>query len=158
MTRLADIPIRVEAAQRDASDRTGTIGGGVVAILAEIATALERLGRGADSTAIDLRSLPLSDADHTRLIDALGPGELRIELSTDGSVQIRETDVHGVWWNEYRDRDGQVTAAFIEVAHVPSIVVVESDELQQGAERLRAKISTGLLAPFTNQTVIGQEG
>lgn len=144
MTRLSDIPIRVEHSDpvvlRD-SVAEATIGGGVTAILAEIAAALERLAAGGASSAIDLRSLPMSDRDREQLIAALGPGEVQITLDPDGASSIRETDVRGVWWTEYRDAAGARLAAFIEVAPVPGILAVEPDELRQGAQRLFAAVA-----------------
>lgn len=154
MSRLSDIPIRVEpleggAALREAgpteaaptrtpnSAVTGTIGGGAAALLTEIATLLARAAESGESQAIDLRSLPMSAAERAQLLAALGPGEVEITLRADGESTIRETSVRGVWWTEHRDREGAVVAAFIEIGAVPAILVVDADELRGGAERLR---------------------
>ena len=139
MSRLAEIPIRVEP--QDSAASTGTIGGGVTAILIEIATQLDRLADGGEPGAIDLRSLPMSLADREQLLEALGPGEVTITLQADGESTIRETGVLGVWWSEFRDRGGAVIAAFIEIARVPTILPVELDELRRGAQQLRAGIA-----------------
>ncbi|MDE2148938.1 MAG: hydrogenase expression/formation protein [Gammaproteobacteria bacterium] len=138
MSRLGDIPIRIE--RPDFAAMAGTIGGGVTAILAEIAALLDRLAAGDEPQAIDLKSLPMNPGDREQLIEALGSGEVAITLYADGESTIRETGVHGVWWTEHRDGDGEVTAAFIEIARVPGILIVDSDELQRGAERLRSAI------------------
>lgn len=140
MSRISEIPIRVERRPGSAAD-TGTIGGGVTAILIEIATLLERLAEGGEPGAIDLRSLPISAAERTRLLEALGPGEVQITLQADGESTIHETSVQGVWCNEHRDRGGELIASFIEVARVPAILPVESDELRRGAQRLRAAVA-----------------
>lgn len=134
-SRLSQIPVRVETA--DPAAPTGTIGGGVTAILAEIATLLERLAADGRPGAVDLHSLPMSPADRRRLSEALGPGEVTITLRADGDSTIRETGVRGVWWTEHRDRDGEVIAAFIEVSRTPEILTVDVDELRRGAGRLR---------------------
>lgn len=136
MSRLTEIPVRIEGFEPPMA--TGTIGGGVTAILIEIATQLEHLADGGESGAIDLRSLPMSPADHAELLKVLGPGEVTITLQADGESTIRETGVQGVWWSDYRDRNGESIAAFIEIARVPSILPVESEELRRGAELLRA--------------------
>lgn len=140
MSRLADIPVKVEFA--DAAARTGTIGGGVVAILAEIASRLDRLVTDGEPGAIDLRSLPMSAADRRELIETLGEGEATIVLKLDGDTTIRETGVPGVWWNEHRDRRGEVSAAYIEIARVPAILPVETDELTRAAAGLRARVES----------------
>jgi len=137
---LARIPVRVE--QRPAAAATGTIGGGVAAILTEIATLLERLAATGESAAIDLRSLPMSPSDRERLTQALGRGEIDIVLHADGDSSIRETGVQGVWWTEYRDCDGEVLAAFIEITRVPEILIVPVGELTRGAVQLREMART----------------
>lgn len=139
MSSLSAIPIRIE--QGAAPSATGTIGGGVTAILAEVATLLERLVAGGEPSAIDLRSLPMSPGDRERLIEALGPGEMTITLRDDGESAMRETAAHGVWWTEYRDRNGEVTAEFIEIARVPAIVTASETDMRRGAARLRAVIA-----------------
>lgn len=140
MSRISEIPIRVEQRPTAVAD-CGTIGGGVSAILVEIATLLDRLADGGEPGAIDLRSLPISPADRERLLEALGPGEVQITLQADGESTIHETGVQGVWRNEHRDRVGETIASFIEVARVPTILPVESDELRRGAQRLRAAVA-----------------
>jgi hypothetical protein len=138
MTRgsvLGQIPVHIE--HRDTASETGTIGGGVAAILTEIASLLERVAASGDSAAIDLRSLPMSPSDRQSLEEALGRGEVEIVLHADGESRIRETGVQGVWWTEYRDRNGAVIAAFIEIARVPGILIVPPEELTRGAVRLR---------------------
>lgn len=145
MSRLADIPVRVEAAA-DPAAATGTIGGGVTAILMEIASLLDTLARDDEPGAIDLRSLPMSPDDRRQLIDALGSGEATITLQTDGESTIRETAMHGVWWNAHRDRGGNLIAEFIEIARVPAMLPVETDELRGAAQRLRG-IASGVQQP-----------
>jgi hypothetical protein len=119
----------------------GTIGGGVKAILTEVATLLERLASGGEPGAIDLQSLPMNPAERAQLLEALGSGEVTITLRADGESTMRETGVSGVWWSEYRDRGGELIAAFIEIARVPAIVPVETDELRRGVAQLRSGIA-----------------
>lgn len=132
--RLAEIAVCVEGPQ---PPEGATIGGGVAAILTEVATLLERVAATGEAAAIDLRSLPLNAADRRRLLEALGPGEVEITLRADGDSSIRETGVQGVWWTEHRDRNGVLIACFIEIARVPEILPVPDEELRRGAERLR---------------------
>lgn len=133
--RLAEIAVCVEGPP---PPEGATIGGGVAAILTEIATLLERVAASGEVAAIDLRSLPMSAADRRRLLEALGPGEVEITLRADGDSSIRETGVQGVWWTEHRDRNGALIACYIEIARVPEILPVPEEELRRGAERLRA--------------------
>jgi hydrogenase-1 operon protein HyaF len=135
MSRLGEIPIRIVSRTPAAS--ACTIGGGVTAILIEIATHLDLLADGGEPGAIDLRSLPMSPSDREQLLEALGPGEVSITLKGDGESTINETGIQGVWWSEYRDRGGELIAGFIEIAQVPSILPVEPDQLRRGAQQLR---------------------
>jgi len=138
--RLGDIPIRVESAASSVHS-TGTIGGGVSAILSEIASRLERFCVDAQPDAIDLRSLPMSPDDYDRLRQILGSGEVTVRVDADGESIIRETGVPGVWWNEHHDRAGETIAIYIEIARVPAMLPVDIDELRNGAQRLRALVS-----------------
>ena len=79
---LSAIPIRVE--QQDATASTGTIGGGVTALLVEIASKLDRLADGDEPCAIDLRSMPMSPADREQLLKALGQGEAGCQEGCEG--------------------------------------------------------------------------
>ena len=72
LSRLSDIAIRIEGpalaggpAPSADSARSGGLGHGVSAILAELATLLEQLEESQTPTAIDLRSLPMSPQDLT---------------------------------------------------------------------------------------------
>ena len=139
MTTLAQIPVCVEPVP--VSHEEGTVGGGIGAILAEIAELLERLARTGEPGAIDLRSLPLSPADRAQLLQALGTGEVDARMQANGESRIRETAVHGVWWTEHRDSSGELLATLIEVARVPDILIVGEDDLLRGASRLRASLT-----------------
>jgi hydrogenase-1 operon protein HyaF len=135
MNRLTEIPIRIEPPAP-----AGGLGGGVTAILSELVTLLERLADGAESAAIDLRSLPMSAQDRAELRRALGEGEVQATLNAEGISSIRETQVPGVWWLEHRDRDGEVIAELIEVTRMPPILMTASDEIAAGARALREQI------------------
>ncbi len=133
--RLADIGVRVDPGYG--------LGGGVTAVLHEIATRLERLADTGEFDIIDLRSLPLSPADRDRLQSVLGTGEVEATVKIDGESKVRETGIAGVWWIEHRDADGVVIADLLEIARVPEILNVAQDELGRGAAALRARIARG---------------
>jgi hydrogenase-1 operon protein HyaF len=142
MSRLTEIPIRVEPPVL-----AGGLGGGVTAILSELASLLERLAHGEEPAAIDLRSLPMSEQDRAALRRALGDGEVQATLNAQGPSSIRETQVPGVWWVEHRDRDGEVIAELIEVTRIPAILMSALDEIAAGARTLREQIATPTAAP-----------
>jgi hydrogenase-1 operon protein HyaF len=141
MSRLAEIPIRIEPAAAAAG-----LGGGVAAILHELVRLLERLVTLEEPAAIDLRSLPMSPQDRTELQRALGEGEVHATLNAEGISKIRETHVPGVWWIEHRDRHGELIAELIEVTRVPEILASASEEIAAGARALREQIATAAAA------------
>lgn len=136
MNRLNDIPIRVEAPVR-----LGGLGGGVSAILSELAGLLEEVARGSSPASIDLRSLPMSAEDRDELQRLLGSGEVQATLEADGLSTLRETGVPGIWWVEHRDREGKLIAELLEVTHIPQILECASDDMTMGAESLRKRIA-----------------
>jgi hydrogenase-1 operon protein HyaF len=143
MSRLTDIPIRIEPL---VSSSSGGLGGGVTAILTEIVRLLERLASLDEPAAIDLRSLPMSPQDRTELQNALGEGEVQATLNAEGISRIHETRVPGVWWVEHRDRHGEPIAELIEVSRVPQILASASEEIAAGARDLRERITAAMAA------------
>jgi len=148
MSRLTDIPVRIEPSARiEMPAVVGGLGGGVAAILSELVTLLERLANGEAPGAIDLRSLPMSPLDRAELQRVLGDGEVQATVNAQGLSKMRETGVSGVWWIEHFDQQGELIAELIEVNRVPQILSSASDEITAGARALRAQIATAPRAP-----------
>jgi len=147
MSRLSDIPVRVEGLPQSAP-QSGTssttpagLGGGLAAILSELATLLGRLAASEETAMIDLRSLPMSPADRILLQRALGDGEVHATLKAQGLSTARETGVAGVWWIEHRDAHDELCAELLEVARFPQILASAPDEIQDAAVALQARNS-----------------
>jgi hydrogenase-1 operon protein HyaF len=144
LSRLTDIPIRLEAPPAD-----GGLGGGVTALLTELATLLEHFAEGEESAAIDLRSLPMGPQDRALLQRALGEGEVRATIDAEGVSTIRETRIGGVWWVEHRNGQGELIAELLEVTRVPAILASAPDEIAAGGRALRQQIAvTAAHAPL----------
>lgn len=155
--RFGDIPIRVEgeadgdgfpAAGRfaDAGALTGEtqgLGGGVAALLAELAALLERLAAERAPAAIDLKSLPMGPDDRRVLERMLGEGEVQATVRADGLTTLRETRLAGVWWVEHRDAHGQLLAELIEVTPVPAFLSSGTDDIAAAAQMLRNELRRG---------------
>lgn len=112
------------------------LSGNAPALLREIAEMLRRLLTSGDSSAIDLQALPLTPMDLDWLRGQLGEGEIAITLNADGESSLNETACPGVWWVTHRNRQGAVTAQFIEVAYVPEVVKAHHDDVKIGLEHL----------------------
>ena len=111
------------------------------ALLAEIADHLARLFETGEAAAIDLRSLPLSPADHAALDAALGEGEVRATVQAGGRSEIAETRYPGVWRVEHRAAGGETLLAQILVTPVPDLLRADPADIADGAERLRAALA-----------------
>jgi hydrogenase-1 operon protein HyaF len=148
MSRLTEIPIRIEPAVRSESSAVvGGLGGGVAAILSELVTLLERLVKGEAPGAIDLRSLPMSPLDRAELQRVLGEGEVQATVNAQGLSKMRETRISGVWWVEHFDQQNQLVAELIEVSRVPEILSSAADEIAAGARALREQIAMAAAPP-----------
>lgn len=153
MTRLADIPIRIEpsvravpstrtepAAPFEPEPATGGLGGAIGAVLSELASMLDRLLAQDAPGTIDLRSLPMSPLDRAELLRALGQGEVQATVNAQGMSMLRETGVSGVWWVEHFDPRGELIAELLEVTRVPQLLASATDEIAAGAGALRERI------------------
>ena len=139
MSRLGDIAVRIEGPARSAG-----LGGGVAALLSELADRLDRLALTGDASSIDLRSLPLSPEDLQLLQETLGEGEVQAQLQAGGASAIRETAVAGLWWTLHRDPRGELSAELLDIARVPPILERAADEIQAAARELRIRIAAGI--------------
>jgi len=149
MSRLSDIAIRLEGAipLDGVPERRGGLGGGVAAILTELAARLERLSVDGVTALIDLRSLPMSVTDRGELLEALGQGEVTATLDAQGTSTLRETAFAGIWWTVHRDRDNTITSELLEVSLVPQILAADPDDISPAAAALRRRIGAAGAAP-----------
>jgi len=148
VSALSDIPVRVEGLVRTSAPGPAApvptlpgLGGGIAAILSELATLLERLARQGETAMIDLSSLPMSDPDRLELQRALGTGEVSATLDAQGVSTVRETGIAGVWWIDHRNASGELLAELLEVALCPQILASAPDEVLNAAGALRARNS-----------------
>lgn len=112
-----------------------------VAVLAEIATALDRLAVTGEETLIDLKSLPLSPADLAQLAETLGKGEVDCVLEVAGRSEVRETGFAGVWWVRHLGAGDTVASEEIAVTRVPDILMSHPDDVALAARRLAATLA-----------------
>ena len=154
MSRLSDIAIRLEGAIPLAAvpERRGGLGGGVAAILTELAARLESLSEDGSTALIDLRSLPMSATDRDELLEALGQGEVTATLDAQGTSTLRETAFSGIWWNVHRDRDNAITSELLEVSIVPQILAAHPEDISLAVSALRRRIGAAVAAPHPAAT------
>lgn len=123
------------------ADRPAFETGNVEPLLHEIRHALRRLAEGGEGTVIDLRSLPLAPGEEKKIEEALGRGEVTIEIDALGLSTIRETAYAGVWLVTHQNTDEEVVARFIEVARIPELVAAQADDIRAGLDELEKTLA-----------------
>lgn len=143
---------------RGANCTDGRITGMAWSVLAEIGRRLESLGATGQTAAIDLRSLPLTDADRAQLETLLGRGEVRAELELAGRSEVWETAYPGAWWVRHLGAAGRIASETIAICPVPEILAAHPADVQAGARRLLRELdqrapTTATAAPPENPHV-----
>ncbi len=118
------------------SDGPSARSGLVQAALDEVAALLADLATGGAGGAIDLRSLPLAEADRAELGALLGHGEVEVRLAIGGTSDVYETAYAGVWWLRHRAADGSVSSEQIAVTPVPDIIPADPTDIRAASVRL----------------------
>ncbi len=119
-------------------------------VLSEIARMLEALAADGRTGSIDLRSLPLTDADRAQLTELLGPGEVTAELEAGGRSTVRETAFAGVWWICHRGAGDKVASEEIAVCPVPSILAAHPADIAAAARRIQRTLTETTPGPAEN--------
>ena len=109
-------------------------------VLSEIARMLQALAEDGTAGSIDLRSLPLTEADRAELEEALGRGEIRAELELAGRSSIWETRYPGAWWIRHRGAQDKVSSEEIAVCHVPDILKSHPADIEAAALRMAQEL------------------
>ena len=117
------------------------------AVLREIAGLLDRVIETGEDGAIDLRSLPMTDADREELKSRLGAGEVRATLDVAGPSTVEETAISGVWWIRHEGADGRIANEQIAITRIPPILITHPDDLILGAARLQDLIGSDEMPP-----------
>jgi hydrogenase-1 operon protein HyaF len=127
---LRSIEVRVEQSS-----------GNLEPLLNEIRHAVAVLLSEGTSTCIDLKGIPLAAGEEERILEVLGTGEARAELSIMGSSQVVETSFPGVWVVTHYDTQGALLTRFVEVARVPEIVCSQAADIAAGLARLTESLA-----------------
>ena len=138
---LDAIPVVVVNTSLHATGPELGLSGNAPVLLREIAELARRLIDTGESSAIDLRALPLSSADLDWLRETLGQGQIVATLEAEGESTLTETVCPGVWWVTHHNENGAVASEFIEVTFVPELLKAHPDDVKIGLEHLEMLIS-----------------
>lgn len=105
-------------------------------LLNEIRHALEKLLATGETSAIDLRSIPLAPGEEEQIEAALGAGEISAVLEAMGPSEIRETAYPGVWLVTHFNADRHLMGKFIEITRVPDLLKSQDVDIADGLQRL----------------------
>lgn len=106
------------------------------AILHEVADLLAKLAADGSRGAIDLRAMPLTPSDRSRLEQVLAAGAVKVSVDAGGPSEIFETVYPGVWWTRHRNEAGDTVAEFIEVTDCPQFLRSQADDIREGCAGL----------------------
>lgn len=109
-------------------------------VLREIAEHLAALAGSGATAAIDLRSLPLTNADRSELESRLGRGEVTVKLEVAGTSELWETSYSGVWWVRHFGDGGRIASERIEIAAIPQILLSHDEDIAAAATRVREEV------------------
>ena len=121
--------------------QTGLVTGMALSIMAEVARMLEALADKGESGSIDLRSLPLTDADRDQLEELMGRGEVKAELEISGDSTVWETSYPGAWWIRHHGAGGKVSSEEISICPVPAILSAHPADIEAAANRIKNAIA-----------------
>jgi hydrogenase-1 operon protein HyaF len=116
--------------------------GMALSVLTEIESMLTALTESGELGSIDLRSLPLTDADREQLEQTLGRGEVRAELDIAGASEVWETSYPGVWWIRHRGAGDKIASEEISVCRIPEILITHPVDIEAASRRLRHELET----------------
>ena len=122
--------------ERGATCLDGRSTGMAWSVLAEVGRLLEQFAAGGEAGAIDLRSLPLTDADRAELESLLGRGEVHANLDLAGRSEVWETAYPGAWWIRHLGAGDRVAAEEIAICRVPEILHTHPADIAAAARRL----------------------
>lgn len=106
-------------------------------LFSEIAERLEALDERDETSSIDLRSIPLTQADLQDLEELLGRGEITVSLELAGKTEVWETEYSGVWWIRHRGGGERIATQTIEVSRIPEILMTHPVDVKSAASRIR---------------------
>jgi hydrogenase-1 operon protein HyaF len=125
------------------------------AVVAEIADRLQALAASGSESVIDLRSLPLTEADIAELEEWLGEGEVNARIDVIGETEVRETGYAGVWWIRHLGAGQQVAAEEIAITPVPEILRSQAEDVALAASQIRKQLEADESAGEEREAIHG---
>lgn len=110
-------------------------------ILHEVRHGLKRLLDSAETSIIDLRSIPLAPGEEDKVIEALGYGEIYVNLNALGVSEVYETQYQGVWLVTHFNAEKNIIARFIDITYIPDILKSQREDMKLSLEQLQQQLT-----------------
>ena len=122
-------------------DNAGAATGNLLPLLHELRHALSRYRDAGQEHVVDLKSLPMSEAELHELQRLLGHGEVAARMQALGESEITETRIPAVWWINHYNADRALVGQFIEVTDCPEILKTQRGDIAEGIQDLEQLIA-----------------
>lgn len=109
-------------------------------LLHEIRHALDQLINSNETSAIDLRSIPLAPGEEEKILATLGKGEVQATLDILGPSEVYETHYSGVWIVTHYNDDEQIISRFIEISNLPEILCSQIEDVADAYSQLSDRL------------------
>ena len=110
-------------------------------LLHEIRHALLNLLETETQTCIDLGALPMAPGEESRLIEALGQGEISVQMQALGKSEIYETRYPGVWFCTHFNSNDEILGKFIEITRIPDLLKSQHEDMVAGLHDLEDELN-----------------
>jgi hydrogenase-1 operon protein HyaF len=130
---LHNIPIKTEGSEQYSV-------GNLRALLAEVATRLERLVNEGIPSSMDISSLPFAPGEYEQLRLLLGTGEVSARIEAMGTSEVMETRYPGVWWVTHYNVEGDIIADALEITEIPEILKSQLADMRGCLALLNAQL------------------
>jgi len=116
-------------------------------VLAEIGQLLTTLSERGETGAIDLRSLPMTDADRGQLEEILGRGEVRAELDLAGASEVIR----------HKGAGDKIATEEIAVTPMPEILMTHPADIAAASRRIRQDLDSAGAQSHEQKHELGQK-
>ncbi len=113
-----------------------------LAVLSEIAAAVERYAAGGGGWTIYINKMGLAPDERQAIRDCLGQGGVRINIENSAEpAEWLESGVAGVWYGVFYDQSRRPLLETIEVGGFPTVAAAQPEDVAEGLAALRQRLA-----------------
>ncbi|HWQ62456.1 MAG TPA: hydrogenase expression/formation C-terminal domain-containing protein [Negativicutes bacterium] len=112
-----------------------------MAVLAEIAAAVERYAAGGGGWTVYINKMGLTREERQAIRDCLGQGGVRINIENSAEpAEWLESGMAGVWYGVFYDQSRRPLLEPIEVGGFPAVAAAQPEDVAYGLAELRKRL------------------